>query len=952
MTESRTLQAEDQVAHYRIVGPLGAGGMGEVYLAQDGKLERSVALKVLPPDLVRNEDRVRRFVQEAKSASSLNHPNIVTIYEIGEEPVTSGSGETSPAPVRYISMELVKGRTLSTKIHEENVDLRTLLGYLAQAAEGIAKAHAAGIVHRDLKPGNIMVSDDGFAKVLDFGLAKLTEKHGPEPSATALTQKVEETAEGTVMGTVHYMSPEQVQGRPVDHRSDVFSFGCILYEAATRNRPFGGDSSVEIMHAILHDTPPPIEEVNPAVPTELRRLIRRCLRKAPDRRVQSMRDLALELHEIVDEYDELSASAISAGSGSAPAVAAVSGRRLPLFPVLGIGVVVVAAAVFFALHGRNAPGAADHAYQTARFTTVTQSGQVADAALSRDGRYVAYLAPEPGGMAMTVRQVATGSDVQVIAPTTRPIGRPAFSPDGNYLFYSDIKPETPRYRTLYRIPSLGGSPEEVAFDVDSRVVFSPDGSRMAFARFDSQGAGSIQVMPASGGEPRQLIRFDPPENLDVDLSWSPDGRWIAAPVFTPPPATEGAVVLVDSETGKRTDGFSRKPAYIQGVAWSGEKSDDGFFITAMDLRRGPQPQVFRVSYPGGALQRITNDANSYTHPSVSAEGALSVVRESYRPDLISIGPRGGDPETILRTTSSDNAPFHFEACGDRIVYTRPQGGGDQVYAQALGGGPPVPIPSHGGFIPTLACGGESVFLAELDAESGEVSLWRAGLNGSGLHRLPLSAPAVADVSADGKYLAYVPVDKPKTLWILPTDGGAPRQLVEGFVGRQGVSAFSPDGSRLLVECNDTSGDLVKSVYEVVQTAGDPSPERLPLPDKAAAIAWVPGEEAVVYRDDTDPFRNLWRFPLDGGKPARLTSVTTGRVQGLRFAPDGRMFAVVVRGDAGDAIRVIDREGREADRETSVAPRQVYWFDWAGNPPRVVAAVGEPTRDVVMVRNLR
>ena len=180
---TKTLQPEDVIAQYRVVGPLGAGGMGEVYLAQDQTLERNVALKVLPPDLVRNEDRVRRFVQEAKSASSLNHPNIVTIYEIGQEKVHSSSGSES-GPLQFISMELVSGKTLGAKIHEEKTDLRTLLGYLAQAAEGIAKAHAAGIVHRDLKPGNIMVSDDGFAKVLDFGLAKLTEKRMESASAT------------------------------------------------------------------------------------------------------------------------------------------------------------------------------------------------------------------------------------------------------------------------------------------------------------------------------------------------------------------------------------------------------------------------------------------------------------------------------------------------------------------------------------------------------------------------------------------------------------------------------------------------------------------------------------------------------------------------------------------------------------------------------------------------
>ncbi len=210
---TRTLRPEDELSHYKIVGPLGAGGMGEVYLAQDQTLGRSVAIKILPPDLVRSEERVRRFVLEAKSASSLSHPNIVTIYEIGEQPVRS-AGEPDSSPLHFISMELVSGKTLGTLIHEDKTDLRTLLGYLAQAADGLAKAHAAGIVHRDLKPGNIMVTSDGFAKVLDFGLAKLTEKRdvGPDVSS-APTMMADATQEGLVVGTAGYMSPEQARAR-------------------------------------------------------------------------------------------------------------------------------------------------------------------------------------------------------------------------------------------------------------------------------------------------------------------------------------------------------------------------------------------------------------------------------------------------------------------------------------------------------------------------------------------------------------------------------------------------------------------------------------------------------------------------------------------------------------------------------------------------------------------
>src|SRR5688500_1258428 len=318
------------VSHYQIVGRLGAGGMGEVYRALDTTLGRTVALKVLPPHLVRNEERTRRFVQEARSASSLNHPNIVTIYEIGQAPLTAVAGMETPGadPIHFIAMELVEGVTLKQKIHDEAASLRTLLSQIAQAAEGLAKAHAAGIVHRDLKPENIMVSADGFAKVLDFGLAKLTLPPDASDANTRTMPMPGDTGEGVILGTVAYMSPEQVQGKAADHRSDIFALGTILYEAATRRRPFAANSDVEVMHKILHDKPEPVAEINPGVPAELRRTIRRCMAKEPERRFQSMKDVAIELAEIVEEFEQLSVASTSSTSQSGSGISAVT----PLVP--------------------------------------------------------------------------------------------------------------------------------------------------------------------------------------------------------------------------------------------------------------------------------------------------------------------------------------------------------------------------------------------------------------------------------------------------------------------------------------------------------------------------------------------------------------------------------------------------------------------------------------------
>lgn len=284
-----------RLGRYEIRSPLGAGGMGEVYLAQDTRLDRRVALKILPDDVAANQDRMRRFVQEAKAAAALNHPNIAHIYEIGKSEGTN-----------FIAMEFIDGVTLREKIHRERTELRKLLRYLQHVAEGLAKAHAAGIVHRDLKPDNIMITRDGHAKILDFGLAKLIESQLMEAvegenfgdAATAIMQQ--HSTPGMIMGTVGYMSPEQAQGKTnqIDQRSDIFSFGCILFEAATGHKPFEGDSVVKSLHSLIYEPAPQIKDLNPSAPPDLQRIIRRCLAKDPEERSQAIKDVAIELKEL------------------------------------------------------------------------------------------------------------------------------------------------------------------------------------------------------------------------------------------------------------------------------------------------------------------------------------------------------------------------------------------------------------------------------------------------------------------------------------------------------------------------------------------------------------------------------------------------------------------------------------------------------------------------------
>ena len=289
-----TLAPQTQLGRYEVRSLLGAGGMGEVYLAQDTSLNRKVALKVLPAEVASNQDRMRRFKQEATSAASLNHPNIAHIYEIG-----NASG------YNFIAMEYVDGTTLRNKIHDEDEELSKLLRVLQHVAEGLAKAHDAGIVHRDLKPDNVMITSDGHAKILDFGLAKLIEQQssaGPE-EPTILQQH---STPGMILGTMGYMSPEQAQGKTkeIDHRSDIFSFGCILFETITGQKPFAGKDNIEVLNKIIREPAPPLAAFNPDAPADLQRIVRRCLAKDPEQRYQNIKDVAIELKEVRREVQE------------------------------------------------------------------------------------------------------------------------------------------------------------------------------------------------------------------------------------------------------------------------------------------------------------------------------------------------------------------------------------------------------------------------------------------------------------------------------------------------------------------------------------------------------------------------------------------------------------------------------------------------------------------------
>ena len=475
------------VSHYRILEKLGGGGMGVVYKAEDTKLGRTVALKVLPPGRVADPDRKRRFIQEARAASALNHPNIITIYDIDEA-----------EGVHFIAMEYVQGKTLDRLIARHGLRLNEALKYAVQMAAALAKAHSAGIVHRDLKPTNVMVTDDGLVKVLDFGLAKLTE---PTPAGDAETVATvgPATEEGTIVGTVGYMSPEQAEGKPVDARSDIFSFGSVLYEMLTGQRAFQGGTKASTIAAILREEPKPLSQVVAGLPREVERTVKRCLRKDREHRFQTMADLKVALEELKEESD-------SGELAEAPAVGAVprlrdrlrEGRALPNKWVALAGVAaLLAVGVAAALLLRTPP-----APKALGIHQITHTGYLKGWRLGTDGARI-YFTDNVEGQGVPMAVAAGGGDAAPIPMPLKDAYAWDVSPDGSELMIISHAPHE-RLFAVWRVPVLGGSPRRVGNLVVGGMCDTPDGRGILYTEgrevylANADGTGSRKLLSAPG----------------------------------------------------------------------------------------------------------------------------------------------------------------------------------------------------------------------------------------------------------------------------------------------------------------------------------------------------------------------------------------------------------------------------------------------------------------------
>src|SRR2546428_743036 len=581
------------IAHYRITGQLGSGGMGVVYEAQDLTLGRRVALKFLPSDVARDSAVLDRFLFEARAASALNHPNICTIYA-----VENSDGQS------FIAMELLEGQSLDHKLGPP-LPLDRLLDISIQLAEALEAAHAKGIVHRDIKPANIFITQRGQIKVLDFGLAKLT-REAEMAMDTVASQRgpAHLTSPGSTVGTVAYMSPEQARGEDLDARSDLFSLGAVLYQMATGRLPFSGATSAVIFSAILEHDPVPPLELNSELPPKLQEIIEKALEKDRDLRYQSAADLRGDLKRLKRDTESgkpkavhiaravasdaaspssaISSSAAAAApaqsilatgtrvsvitpSSSSAVIAAARQHKLglTLFIVLGMLLVLTAGYGVYAFLSRSRPAA----FQNFSVTKVTETGNATEATISPDGKYILHVVHDNGLESLWLRNVPSNSNTQVVAPGQVHYIGLRFSPDGNYLYFvrSEIGSRSLKY--LYRAPVLGGAPQKLVTDIDTNITFSPDGQKFAYVLDNNPSSGRYRLIIHSleTAEETDLTSGSLAEGL-IDPAWSLDGKVIVCAIIQPGDVLSG-LVAVDDQAGSINLFFTSKTRFTGSPVW-------------------------------------------------------------------------------------------------------------------------------------------------------------------------------------------------------------------------------------------------------------------------------------------------------------------------------------------------------------------------------------------------
>jgi serine/threonine protein kinase/Tol biopolymer transport system component len=907
------LTPSGNLGSYRILSTLGRGGMGEVLLAEDSRLGRKVALKLLPSSFTNDPERLARFEREARAASALNHPNILTIYEVG-----SFDGR------QFIASEYVEGETLRQRQLHSPLKLSEVLDVTMQVASALAAAHQAHIVHRDIKPENIMLRPDAYAKVVDFGLAKLTAARAASTDTSLSTMLQVDTDTGVVMGTTAYMSPEQARGLTLDARTDIWSLGVVLYEMVSGMTPFKGATPSDLIVSILDREPAPLPTTERVVPPELDWIIRKALRKDREERYQTARELLGDLRSLKQKMDFAAQAERSQTADSTTPLfisqsiatdepralstaeiertktithaqtGAVTSRKRPVIVAAALAVLLIGG--IFVVY-KLWPGKKSATFQSMKITRLTNSGKVIDSIISPDGKYLVYVLSDAGKQSLWIRQVSIANDKQIVPGAPVGVFGIAFTRDGNDVYYV-IKANLDK-GTLYRVPALGGTPVKILEAIDTPVTFSPDGKQLAFLRgnFPNQGESALVIANSDGTSERTLAtRKSPKAFVPIFFTgpaWSPDGKLIATSVGSFDASFRIFTFAVAD--GKETDLTPNAPwRFTARVEWLPDMS--GLLVIAGD---GPGvAQVWLLSYPGGSMQRITNDLAAYRALSLTSDSQKFSTIQTNGLVNIWIAPEGDASRALQLPTG--NVGF-FGSGGntvswtpnDELVFISNESSNLDLWSMDAKGENRKQLTSNAGYNFSPYVSRDGRYVVFISSRGGNRNVWRMDINGNNPRQLTNgTADSTPAITPDDNWVIYSSLVGGRfTLWKVGIEGGNPIELTNRVAIAPTVS---PDGKYVAYMFPASSDPLAPPNRIAVMpiAGGEPSKviEIPPTSTVAPSAHWSADGKSIMYTVNNQNVTNIWSQALDGGAPKQVSEFKDSLMTGFAWSNDGKKLA--------------------------------------------------------------
>ena len=934
------MRTGEKLGRYEIREMIGNGGMGEVYRAADTQLDRDVALKVLLPEFCSDSERVKRFKFEAKAVSALNHPGIITIHEIVEENERL-----------FISTELVNGVTVRNRIEKGDLTLFEAVKITEQVADALSVAHKANIVHRDIKPENIMVRGDGYAKVLDFGLAKpiVQSVAGAEDATIQLVK----TQPGLVMGSVRYMSPEQARGKEADGTTDVWSLGIVLYEMISGENPFDGETISDSIAALIHKDPEPLVEV----PEELKWIIRKCLNKRSEERYQDIKDLALDLKEVRTSLDQHT----SVTSGESEAFTATNQRQhtlesktlvhrttstenwtdgrsrrlfgtrentvgarvgrgaVPLVLVLALTLFAASAWYFAPLWLGNSP----EPFRSLQVSKLTDNGRAHSASVSPDGKLVVFVDTQNSNPRLVVQQISSGSVVEIVPPTEKSLLQPVFSPDGNFVYYVS---NDNGVGTLFRVPTLGGKSSELLVDIDSRPALTSDGKKIAFIRHDPNEGGDTVYL--ADGEGKGIKSFSQTKALGfdkfADLIWTVGDSSLLLAGFrtSESPNAKMSIVSVDAGTGKEIESVESTLIDEQGWAYVNGLNllDDGSGLLFVGRKEADDSrQVWFLDYGRSRIESVTTDTSDYESLSVSDDGNTIIATKSDRISGLVEADRQGHGIKQLKSESK-NFLGHLgiaQMPDGQILFSKLDGREADIFALGTDGTTERQLTSDSGINVFPTVGPDGKYIVFSSSRNDSYGIWRMdsdGANPMALTKVENGKDVMPQIGSDGETVVFVRQkndgSKPKLMRV-PISGGKVAELVQGGDSTGMAPQFSPDGRRLAYtgfQYDESSAEF-KSFLKIAELKDgriDAKSEKI-IRNMGRMYKWTPEMDSLSYinKEGDD---GIMSISLNDEKESGPIDFGGGMVMNFIFSRDGKKIIAVKGMLSSDLVLIRNQNG--------------------------------------------